>query len=114
MGSLLTLWGAEIKTASSPQETEDLLKILGPPGLLIADLRLGEEENGLGMLHRLHESFGPFPVLMITGETSPQALTVVRKSGLDLLEKPVSAEGLQSAIGGIMAHSPIGESSSQH
>ncbi|WP_437560315.1 hybrid sensor histidine kinase/response regulator [Acidithiobacillus sulfuriphilus] len=102
MRALLRLWGVDVHTAGSNQETETLFTRLGPPDLLIADLRLGESEHGAAMATRLRQEYGPFPVLMITGETASQALCQAREAGFALLQKPIAAEVLHAAIAGML------------
>jgi CheY-like chemotaxis protein/anti-sigma regulatory factor (Ser/Thr protein kinase) len=102
MCTLLGLWGMEVHTAGSSAEANSLFTRLGPPSLLIADLRLGESEHGAAMATRLRQEYGPFPVLMITGETASQALCQAREAGFALLQKPIAVEVLRAAIADVL------------
>ena len=105
MGTLLTLWGAEARSCATPGEAEALLGEGGAPDLLIADLRLEEGINGAEMALRLQKTFGPFPVLIITGETSPHCSLEIPNPDFVLLKKPIPEWTLQEAIGEILARS---------
>ncbi|MHB8847904.1 MAG: ATP-binding protein [Burkholderiales bacterium] len=102
MHTLLSLWGIEVRTGRSVREAEDLLAHYGRPDLLITDLRLREAEHGAAMATRLRTCFGPFPVLLITGETASQALRKVGEAGFVLLQKPISASTLHAAIEAVL------------
>ena len=105
MGTLLTLWGAEARSCATPGKTEALLVEGGPPDLLIADLRLEGGKSGAEMALQLRRVFGPFPVLIITGETSPHCSLEIPNPDFVLLKKPIPEWTLQEAIGEILARS---------
>jgi len=66
---------------------------------LICDYRLADGANGLDVAQRLRNQFAPtLPVLLVTGETAPDKLQLVRDSGLPVLFKPVTAEALLKAL----------------
>jgi len=66
-----------------------------PFSLLMCDYRLGGGENGLDVGLRLQRRFGlQAPLLLVTGETSPQRLQRVRASGVPVLFKPVNPSTL--------------------
>jgi len=98
MRGLLRLWRLEVHTAASPREADALLLQTGAPDLLIADLRLGAGEHGAELASRLQRRHGPFPVLIITGETASGALQEAAAAGFALLHKPITPEQLRDAI----------------
>ena len=70
-----------------------------PFDLLIFDYRLAGGANGLEVAKRLCNRFDPqLPMLMITGETAPERLKIVRESGIKILQKPTSSQDLLSAL----------------
>ncbi|MGN8081815.1 ATP-binding response regulator [Variovorax sp. 22077] len=70
-----------------------------PFSLLMCDYRLGGGENGLDVGQRLQQRFGlQAPLLLVTGETSPQRLQRVRASGIPVLFKPVNPATLLRAL----------------
>lgn len=68
-----------------------------PFDLLMCDYRLADGVDGLDVGLRLsgRRQGGPtIPLLLITGETSPDRLQRVRESGIPVLFKPVAADSL--------------------
>ncbi len=66
---------------------------------LICDYRLANGVDGLELAQRLRQQFSPqLPLLLVTGETSPQRLQRVRDSNLPVLFKPVSAPALLASL----------------
>ena len=62
---------------------------------LICDYRLADGANGLDVAQRLCKKFAPkLPVLLVTGETEPDKLQLLRDSGVPVLLKPVAAATL--------------------
>jgi len=74
MRVLLSLWGMQIHTAESATAAEHLFRLHGPPDILIVDLRLDGSEHGAHLAGRLLRAYGEFSVMIITGETSSEAL----------------------------------------
>jgi two-component system, sensor histidine kinase len=98
MRSLLSLWGMGVHTAESSDATDRLFENYGPPDLMIVDLRLGEGEHGASLADRLQQTHGPFPVLIITGETASDALRQANERNYTLLQKPIAPDVLRRAI----------------
>jgi signal transduction histidine kinase len=98
MSTLLAVWGVEAFTAESPQAVTEIFQAHGRPDLLIVDLRLGVEEHGAQLAERLQRSYGTFPVLITTGETSSDALLEANALSYPLLQKPIAPEDLRRAI----------------
>jgi CheY-like chemotaxis protein len=102
MRALLGIWGVQASTADSVSDAEALFARSGPPDLLIVDLRLADEEHGSHLARRLQQRHGAFSVLIITGETSSDALREAHASGYALLQKPIAAEVLRREIVSIL------------
>jgi two-component system, sensor histidine kinase len=98
MRALLNIWGVQASTADSVKDAEALFAKAGSPDLLIVDLRLADEEHGSQLAARLQKQYGDFAVLIITGETSSDALREAHASGYGLLQKPIAAEVLRREI----------------
>jgi two-component system, sensor histidine kinase len=103
MQKLLGAWGIEVMTANSTRTSERLFEMHRQPDLMIVDLRLKEEENGVQLANRLRGKYGHFPILIITGETSSDALAQGYDLGFPLLQKPIAPEILQGAIASALA-----------
>jgi signal transduction histidine kinase len=102
MRALLGVWGVQAWTADSVKDADALFAANGPPDLLIVDLRLADEEHGSHLADRLRKRHGAFPVLIITGETSSDALSEAQEGGYPLLQKPIAAEVLRREIASII------------
>lgn len=98
MRMLLGVWGIAATTAESARAADRIFEQHGPPDLLIVDLRLGENEHGARLADRLQQHYGSFPVLIITGETSSEALLQANERSYTLLQKPITPELLRRAI----------------
>ena len=98
MQALLPMWGLQVRSATSAREAEDLLAQWGRPDLMIADLRLRDDEDGATLATRLGTMHGPFPVLIMTGETAEPLLCKAREKGYEVLQKPVQVEVIYAAV----------------
>jgi signal transduction histidine kinase/CheY-like chemotaxis protein len=69
---------------------------------LVVDWRLGSGRTGAGEAARVRDCLGAdLPVLVITGETGPDALRALDSSGLTWLPKPLRAGRLRSWVAGL-------------
>jgi signal transduction histidine kinase/CheY-like chemotaxis protein len=68
------------------------------PDILIADLRLAHEDDGIRTIRSVREIHPGLPALLITGDTAPDRLNMAKETGITLLHKPVSSEELIRAI----------------
>jgi signal transduction histidine kinase len=102
MATLLGLWGLQVETAAGAEAAQALCERGGPPDLMITDLRLGGDEHGAALAERLQARYGRFPVLVISGETSSEALRTANEAGFALLQKPISSERLRSAVDALL------------
>ena len=98
MKTLLTLWKFDVHTALNGLETSHLFERLGPPHLLVIDLRLADGEDGKVLTRRLLEAHGDFPVLVVTGETSTEVLDALRRIGWQVSTKPLDVQAFQRAL----------------
>jgi signal transduction histidine kinase/CheY-like chemotaxis protein len=103
MCALLGVWGVRSAAADSASAADSLFEARGAPDLLIVDLRVGDGEHGAQLADRLRHRFGGFPVLIITGETSSEALRQANESAYTVLQKPIAPEVLRSAMAAAVA-----------
>lgn len=103
MRALLGVWGIESLTADCAAAADRVFEQHGPPDLLIVDLRLGEDVQGAHLAERLQQTHGNFPILIITGETSSEALRQANERNYTVLRKPIAAEVLRRAIASAVA-----------
>ena len=107
MRILLGVWGIRVETADSTSSAHRIFEKHGPPDLLIIDLRLGEEQHGARLADQLQQIHGQFPVLIITGETSSEALRQANERSYTSLQKPIAPEVLRRAIVAATANSLV-------
>ena len=97
MRALLREHGCEVMGAGSVREAlVQCLKL--PPDLVLCDLHLRNQEDGLAALRALH---GPLPGLravLISGDTTPEALRQAEAAALLLLHKPLQESALLEVL----------------
>jgi CheY-like chemotaxis protein len=105
LAALFKAYGVELTVVRDEMVAADAF-IQAAKGLpfdaLIFDYRLAGGADGLEVATRLCNRFDPqLPKLMVTGETAPQRLQLVREKGVSMLQKPASASDLLAALRGI-------------
>lgn len=96
MMELLERWGCEVRVeidASAALQFID--KDLYVPDVVIADLRLPGELNGIQLILAIHSKIGPVPSAIITGATSPDRILLAKESGIQVLFKPLQPARLR-------------------
>lgn len=63
------------------------------PDLILADYRLGNGDTGILAIEAVRQH-SDVPAVLITGDTAPDLLATIQSSGLRILHKPLSFEGL--------------------
>ncbi|GGK70211.1 hybrid sensor histidine kinase/response regulator [Amphritea balenae] len=90
MKTLMEGWGCRVLTAQDKTSLMELLETEAPPGLLIADYHLDDDENGLDAAIAFNQTLAePIPVLMITANYSSELKQIIRQQGYQLMNKPV-------------------------
>ncbi|WP_323118871.1 hybrid sensor histidine kinase/response regulator [Burkholderia alba] len=104
MSMLLARWGYGVVAASSADEAIALLASRGVcPTLLICDLHLHGDENGINAIALLRDEYNAaIPAMLITGDTTARRPGPSRRGGFVLLHKPVPSDKLRSAIARIL------------
>ena len=97
MRGLLSQWGCEVWLARDGGQALDLLTVHGDADLVVSDLRLGTGESGLAVASSIASSRS-IPVVLITGETAPDALQAAQDSGFPLLRKPIRPARLRALL----------------
>ena len=78
------------------------------PVALISDHRLGLDITGLQVLARLRYEFGEdLPALLLTGEIPAGLAEAAAASGVQVVSKPIHAEGLIALLDGATAGAPM-------
>jgi len=101
MRARLEAWGATVRTHDglTPLRNELARLPRGHVGidLLITDHRL-RGATGVDVIEAVRSHGGPVPVLVVTGDTAPDDLSLLAASGLQVLHKPFRADALLAAI----------------
>jgi signal transduction histidine kinase/ActR/RegA family two-component response regulator len=99
LAELLGQWRCRPVLAASASELIARLEQTEPPDAVIADYRLREHESGAGVAATLRARYGAaLPVLIMSGDTTPEIFRVAREQRLPLLSKPVRAARLRAAL----------------
>ena len=106
MHDLLRKWGCRVRMATDCESAmQRVAEDNRPPDIVISDLHLGSDCDGVEILARLAAHFGcgpddmpPFARLLITGETERRRLQPALTSNLPILFKPVPAEPLRETV----------------
>jgi DNA-binding NtrC family response regulator len=97
METLLKDMGCEVRSTETIESTLQAAQ-QEAPDILIADLRLSGDENGLQAIKAIRELHPDLPALLITGDTAPHRLKLTKRTGVPLLHKPVGPDTLARAI----------------
>jgi DNA-binding NtrC family response regulator len=96
---MFELYGAEVLVAdSSISVIQQMMFSSRIPNFILSDYRL-IEENGINCINKIRSEFNEeIPAIIITGDTAPDDLNVLKKSGIEVLYKPISADSLLMTI----------------
>jgi CHASE3 domain sensor protein len=96
--------GARVKTAANEAEALTVLDSGFAPQLLVMDLRVDGELQGIDIATRLRARLSPPPhVIVITGDTAADTLALLQDSGFAWLIKPVNSRALSQLAATQMA-----------
>ncbi|MBY4722690.1 MULTISPECIES: ATP-binding protein [Burkholderia] len=100
MSMLLERWGYQVVTAAS---VDDAIACLASyevrPTLLICDLHLHGDQNGIAAIARIRDEYNAaIPAMLITGDTTARRPGRLKHGGFVLLHKPVPSDKLRAAM----------------
>jgi signal transduction histidine kinase/ActR/RegA family two-component response regulator len=97
--TMLELYGAEVIVAESGDSAiQSMIFTSRLPNLILSDFRL-IGETGLECIEKIRNEFNDdIPALIITGDTAPQEVNLLKTSGVEVLYKPVPADVLLLAV----------------
>jgi two-component system, sensor histidine kinase len=96
--SRLEARGWTVRTASAADDALRLWRGGWRPDIVLADYRLDDEHSGVDLVAALRAEGCEAPALIITGDTAPERLAQLARSGLEVLHKPVSDALLVQAV----------------
>jgi CheY-like chemotaxis protein len=97
--TMLELHGAEVIIAESGESAiQKMIFNSCMPDLILSDYRL-IEETGLECIEKIRNEFNEdIPAVIITGDTAPDELKLLKEAGMEILYKPVPADALLVSI----------------
>jgi len=97
MCTLFASWDATVAGGGDAVSAQRALRG-ATPDLIVADLRLAEGASGIGAIAALRSAYGEAtPALIVSGDTSDEAVAEARAAGITMLAKPVVAMALRLA-----------------
>ena len=97
--AVLSGWGCQVATAADSEEAVSWVRANRPPDLIIADYRLRGGRIGTNAVKEVHLACGhPVPAIILTGDTSPERMAEVHRSGFEIAHKPLSPDKLRAMV----------------
>lgn len=105
MLALLQRWGCiTISAATGEEAIQRAREAEYLFDVIVSDYRLPGNVTGVQIVQQiLADAPVPIPVVLVTGDTSPERLLEARASGFPLLHKPVKPAFLRNALGKVLA-----------
>jgi Na+/proline symporter/signal transduction histidine kinase len=100
MAILLSGWGCRVATAASHAEAlEEVVRAGRLPDLILVDLHLDQELDGLALIDVLRECWNQaVPAALVTADRDPTLRARARTRGVELLHKPVKPAALRALL----------------
>jgi CheY-like chemotaxis protein len=97
---LLMQWGCSVLIAENLEQALQLLMTQPQlPNAMICDYRLRGRENGATAIQMIRDEFNAdIPALLLTGDTSPQQILLLKETGIPVLHKPIRDGELKKAL----------------
>ena len=92
----LISWGADVRAFGDVDSFRQALAG-DAPDLLVADQRL-PDGTGIDVARLLRSRDAAIPLLVVTGDTAPDDIAMLRASGLPVLHKPFTSNELRAAL----------------
>jgi signal transduction histidine kinase len=100
MKLLLEGWGCQVQAAESGEQARAQLARLGcAPDVVIADVRLPGDEDGIAVLDFIRARYPGTGGVLVSGDIAPEVLRRAQDSGYTLLHKPVRPARLRALMG---------------
>ena len=100
MATLLSGWGCEVAVAANEAEALHCAARAGRvPGLVLADLHLDDDQDGLEAIESLRRAWGrTVPAAIVTADRDPMLRLRTRPRQVELLHKPVKPAALRALL----------------
>ncbi|HWP10374.1 MAG TPA: hybrid sensor histidine kinase/response regulator [Ramlibacter sp.] len=97
MEALLQAFGCQVRSAGCIADAVTQCRSMSPD-ILLVDLRLRGDENGIAAIEQLRSTHPALPAILVSGDTAPDRIKDAHGAGIAMLHKPVSAQALHQAI----------------
>lgn len=109
---MLARWQCSTVSAEDAETALRILMARGKmPDAIVADYRLRNKSTGVQAIHALQAQLGNIPAVILTGDTAPSRIQEARKSGFQILHKPLSGVQLRNTLGELMGERLSGSAS---
>lgn len=103
-------WGVALAAGEDAHQVRRELEELGrKPDVILCDYRLKDGNTGIEAIATLQQAFGPLPAALLTGDTAPDTIQALGRSGLPVLHKPLKPAKLRAFLSHLLAtdaHTP--------
>ena len=101
-------WGIDVLPVLSGSEAIALLHEIDiVPDVILADYQLDLGETGTDAIRQLWSIYGRIPTALITANRTQQVMQDCQKSGIELMNKPISSESLRDYIGRVSSQAKL-------
>lgn len=97
MDALLTELGCKVRSASDQGTLASLIK-QNEPEIVLADIRLQNNESGIDTVRWLKRHYPSIRTILISGDTEPAQLAFAQEVNVPLMHKPINFEALTDAM----------------
>ena len=100
MEQVLLDWGAsQVKAVEDSRQALACIDKGFLPDLVISDYRLQQNKTGVDAVREIFAAIGnQLPVIIITGDTSPESLELLQQSGFPIIHKPIELQDLAGVL----------------
>lgn len=103
MTALGASWGCVVRTATSLDDAQAVLRSNFDPDIVVADFHL-HGVQGPDVIRAINaDRSHPVPAIIITGATEPDILEAIEQAGLPMMEKPIYPDKLARLIRSLLA-----------
>ncbi len=96
----LSEWGCEVTVSTSQaQAISKLVASNTKPDIIVSDLRLRKNENGLSAISAIRDEYNcDIPAILVTGDTAPEKITEIHQADVHVMFKPVQVQQLKEQL----------------
>lgn len=100
MQRLLASWGCRVRAAEDAAQAMLRLRVPPQPDIVVTDLRLRGDTDGLALVERIRALPGlaRVPAILVSGDTAPETLERIHASAAHVLHKPARPARLRALI----------------